>query len=130
MMDHVNNVLSDIERVCPAYDEEEGYESDHAYYGGIGYGGDERPDLSNIYMALEGLRATATDPEDPAWDKALAFVSRSQNRSESNDQAWANYEAIQADIFDHLLSAVNHFGLRIFQDPSGQDLRSLSPSQA
>ena len=70
-------------------DEEEGYEAEHAYYGGIGYGGDERPDLSNIYMALEGLRATATDPEDPAWDKALTFVSRNQNRSESNDQAWA-----------------------------------------
>lgn len=48
----------------------------------------------------------------------------------SNDIAWVNYEGIQADIFDHLLSAVNHFGLRIFQDPSGQDLRSLNPSQA
>jgi len=70
-------------------DEQEGYESDHAYYGGIGYGGDERPDLSNIHMALEGLRATATDPEDPVWDKALMFVSRVQNRSESNDQEWA-----------------------------------------
>ena len=70
-------------------DEEEGYESDHAYYGGIGYGGDERPDLSNAYMALEGLRASAADPDDPVWEKALLFVSRSQNRSESNDQEWA-----------------------------------------
>ena len=70
-------------------DEAEGYESDHAYYGGIGYGGDERPDLSNAYMALEGLQATATDPEDPVWEKALMFVSRSQNHSESNDQEWA-----------------------------------------
>lgn len=70
-------------------DEDEGYESDHAYYGGIGYGGDERPDLSNAYMALEGLRASAMDPDDPVWEKALLFVSRSQNRSESNDQEWA-----------------------------------------
>ena len=70
-------------------DEEDGYETDHAYYGGIGYGGDERPDLSNAYMALEGLRATATDPDDPVWEKALTFVNRSQNRSESNDQEWA-----------------------------------------
>lgn len=70
-------------------DEAEGYESEHAYYGGIGYGGDERPDLSNAYMALEGLQATATDPDDPVWEKALRFVSRSQNRSESNDQEWA-----------------------------------------
>jgi miniconductance mechanosensitive channel len=27
----------------------------------------------------------------------------------SNDQVWANYEAIQADIFDHLLAAVSEF---------------------
>lgn len=70
-------------------DEGDGYEDEHAYYGGIGYGGDERPDLSNAYMALEGLRASATDPDDPVWEKALLFVSRSQNRSESNDQEWA-----------------------------------------
>ena len=43
----------------------------------------------------------------------------------SKDQAWANYEAIQADIFDHLLAAVPEFGLHIFQNPSGYDFRSL-----
>jgi squalene-hopene/tetraprenyl-beta-curcumene cyclase len=70
-------------------DEGEGYEKDHAYYGGIGYGGDERPDLSNAYLAIEALHATAFDPKNPAWQKALQFVSRCQNRSESNDQPWA-----------------------------------------
>jgi miniconductance mechanosensitive channel len=44
----------------------------------------------------------------------------------SKDQAWANYEAIQADIFDHLLAAAPEFGLRIFQIPSGYDLRSIT----
>jgi miniconductance mechanosensitive channel len=43
----------------------------------------------------------------------------------SNDQAWANYEAIQADIFDHLLAALPEFGLRIFQNPTGYDFKSL-----
>jgi squalene-hopene/tetraprenyl-beta-curcumene cyclase len=70
-------------------DEGEGYSPDHRYYGGVGYGGDERPDMSNVYLALEGLKAAATDPKDPVWQKALVFVSRSQNRSESNDQAFA-----------------------------------------
>lgn len=70
-------------------DTEEGYEPDHPYYGGIGYGGDERPDLSNQYYALEALKVTALDPEDPVWEKALVFLNRSQNRSESNDQSWA-----------------------------------------
>jgi miniconductance mechanosensitive channel len=39
--------------------------------------------------------------------------------------AWAEYEAIQADIFDHLLAIVDDFGLRVFQQPSGDDLRAL-----
>jgi len=70
-------------------DEEEGYKPDHPFYGGIGYGGGERPDLSNLYVTLEGLKAAATDPKDPVWQKALTFVNRTQNRSESNDQKWA-----------------------------------------
>ena len=40
----------------------------------------------------------------------------------SNDQVWANYEAIQADIFDHLLASMPEFGLQVFQYPSGADL--------
>ena len=48
----------------------------------------------------------------------------------SKDQAWANYEAIQADIFDHLLAAVPEFGLRIFQNPSGFDFRSLGKMES
>lgn len=43
----------------------------------------------------------------------------------SSDQVWANYEAIQADIFDHILAAIPEFGLRVFQYPSGSDLRLL-----
>ncbi len=44
----------------------------------------------------------------------------------SNDQAWANYEAIQADIFDHILAIMPEFGLRVFQYPTGDDFHSLS----
>ncbi len=39
----------------------------------------------------------------------------------TNDIRWENYEAIQADIFDHLLSVIPEFDLRIFQNPSGKD---------
>lgn len=70
-------------------DEGEGYSRDHRYYGGIGYGGDERPDLSNQYLALEALAKTNLASDDPLWERALVFISRSQNRSESNDQEWA-----------------------------------------
>ncbi len=68
-------------------DEGEGYASGDRYYGGMGYGGDERPDLSNLQMALEALAAAGTPSSDPAFRKALVFLQRCQNRSESNDLA-------------------------------------------
>ena len=39
---------------------------------------------------------------------------------------WGEYEAIQADIFDHLLAILPEFDLRIFQQPSGLDMRGLA----
>ncbi|HER63580.1 MAG TPA: mechanosensitive ion channel [Desulfobacteraceae bacterium] len=41
----------------------------------------------------------------------------------SSDKVWAHYEAIQANIFDHLLAALPVFNLRVFQAPSGYDFR-------
>ncbi|WP_430415692.1 mechanosensitive ion channel family protein [Parasphingorhabdus sp.] len=38
---------------------------------------------------------------------------------------WGEYEAIQADIFDHMLAILPEFGLRIFQEPSGLDVAEL-----
>lgn len=46
----------------------------------------------------------------------------------SNDIAWANYEAIQADIFDHILASLATFDLRVFQNPTGADFRALRNS--
>lgn len=40
----------------------------------------------------------------------------------TNDIVWANYEAIQSDIFDHIFAVAPQFGLRIFQNPTGHDL--------
>ena len=41
--------------------------------------------------------------------------------------AWAEYESIQADIFDHLLAILPEFDLRLFQEPSGLDMWKLHP---
>jgi len=43
----------------------------------------------------------------------------------SNDQVWAHYEAIQADIFDHVLAVIPEFELRVFQNPTGADFQAL-----
>jgi miniconductance mechanosensitive channel len=37
--------------------------------------------------------------------------------------AWVEYEAIQGDIFDHLIAVLPEFGLRLYQSPTGGDLR-------
>ena len=43
----------------------------------------------------------------------------------SNDISWANYESIQADIFDHLLAMLPEFSLRVFQEPSSSDFQAM-----
>ena len=47
----------------------------------------------------------------------------------TNDTRWAYYEDIQADIFDHLLSVIPLFKLKVFQKPAGKDLEVLKPEQ-
>jgi Small-conductance mechanosensitive channel len=44
----------------------------------------------------------------------------------TRDTAWVLHEGVQADIFDHLLSVISIFDLRVYQQPSGYDLRSLA----
>ncbi|MFE3839066.1 mechanosensitive ion channel family protein [Pseudogemmobacter sonorensis] len=39
--------------------------------------------------------------------------------------AWAEYEGIQSDIFDHLIAIAPEFGLALFQSPSGSDFGRL-----
>jgi squalene-hopene/tetraprenyl-beta-curcumene cyclase len=53
-------------------------ESDVAY-GGAGYGGGGRPDLSNTHFLMEALEAAGAGPNDEAVQRALVFVSRCQN---------------------------------------------------
>ena len=43
----------------------------------------------------------------------------------SRDTSWVNYESLQSDIFDHIFATLPHFDLRVFQNPSGNDLRAM-----
>lgn len=44
-------------------------------------------------------------------------------------QEWAGYEGVMADIFDHLLAAVQYFELEVFEQPAGSDMRALTGIQ-
>jgi len=48
-------------------------------YGGVGYGGSERPDLSNTHFLTDALEAAGATADDEAVKKALIFISRCQN---------------------------------------------------
>lgn len=43
----------------------------------------------------------------------------------SADKNWVAYEGVQADVFDHVLAIIPEFGLRVFQNPTGEDLRQI-----
>jgi squalene-hopene/tetraprenyl-beta-curcumene cyclase len=59
-------------------------------YGGLGYDGKSRPDLSNTQMFLEAMQAAGVPRDDPAVQRAMKFISRCQNLpGETNDQAFA-----------------------------------------
>lgn len=62
------------------WDEEDKIDATDVKYGGAGYGrtGD-RPDLSNTAFLIDALKAAGAKENDPALQKALVFVSRSQN---------------------------------------------------
>ena len=47
----------------------------------------------------------------------------------SRDKRWENFEYISADIFDHIISAVPYFNLKLFEAPSGDDLRNYLASE-
>lgn len=38
---------------------------------------------------------------------------------------WVEYEGIQAEVFDHMFAVAPRFGLRVFQSPSGLDLKEI-----
>jgi squalene-hopene/tetraprenyl-beta-curcumene cyclase len=54
-------------------------------YGGAGYGKKNRPDLSNTSFLIEALRTAGTSADDPAIQRALVFVSRTQNLEGPNN---------------------------------------------
>ena len=99
---HARNYLISLQA-----DERIGYTSVDSLYGGIGYGGDERPDISNLQIALEALARSESHEKTsegdlkiveglisasgnrPYYEKAIVFLTRSQNLKSTNPYSWA-----------------------------------------
>ncbi|MGI9519342.1 MAG: hypothetical protein ACR2NP_19985 [Pirellulaceae bacterium] len=66
--------------------EQRGIESEDGRYGGFGYGKHERPDLSNVSFTIEALvDGAGNDADSEAIQRALKFVTRSQNHESSHN---------------------------------------------
>jgi squalene-hopene/tetraprenyl-beta-curcumene cyclase len=71
----------------------EAVDEDHPYFGGVGYGKHSRPDLSNLGFAVQALHDTGVSTEDPAFERALVFLRRTQMLDEVNEMAYADGSA-------------------------------------
>jgi squalene-hopene/tetraprenyl-beta-curcumene cyclase len=72
----------------PGFDEP--IDINHPYYGGVGYGNHGRPDLSNLSFFIQALHDSGVSTNDPAYQRALVFLSRVQMSDEVNEMAYAD----------------------------------------
>jgi squalene-hopene/tetraprenyl-beta-curcumene cyclase len=75
-------------------DEGEGVKQDEFWYGGMGYGNTtradgRRADIISLEYALRAMKEADLPENNAAWQKAITFLQRTQNNSETNDQKWA-----------------------------------------
>lgn len=71
------------------WDQGEGVSPNRDWFGGAGYGRHGRPDLSNTQMMLDALYDAGVSADEPVVQRALVFLSRTQNRKASNPADWA-----------------------------------------
>jgi squalene-hopene/tetraprenyl-beta-curcumene cyclase len=114
------------------WDAEEGKTKADFEYGGAGYGGKKRPDLSNTQFFMDALKATGNDADSEAMQKALIFVSRCQNlESEHNTTPFAaknpdgGFYYTAAAGGDSMAGKTDDGGLRSYASMTYAGLKSL-----
>jgi squalene-hopene/tetraprenyl-beta-curcumene cyclase len=73
----------------PASKEAQKVDTSHPFYGGVGYGRSQRPDLSNTAFFLEAMHDSGVPGDDPAFQRALVFLRRVQMDERINDMPYA-----------------------------------------
>lgn len=90
--------------------------------------------LTNVGIFRKYIEAYLRNNPDIRQEKGYSLIVRQLEPTEkglpleiyafTNTTDWVIYEAIQSDIFDHLLSSAKNFGLTLFQSPTGADIRA------
>ena len=89
--------------------------------------------ITNIGTFREYLKQYLNQRED--LHKGLTFLVRQLEPKDkglpiqiyvfTNTTVWGKYEDIQGDIFDHIFAVIPFFDLRIYQSPTGSDIKAL-----
>lgn len=85
-------------------------DENHPYFGGFGYGGSGRPDISNTQLALQALQDTGVDCDDPVFKRALTFLNRIQ-AVESNDTNADKFEELDGGFIYSTSINKDHIGV-------------------
>ncbi len=121
----LSNYVEDTEQVVKQYNEEQGIDNSILVNGRRQTNlGVFRAYLSNYLKNLPDVNQEMTcmvrqlQPTEQGIPLELYFFSAVKD--------WIPYEGIQADVFDHVLAIIPEFDLRVFQNPTGSDFRSLA----
>lgn len=85
-----DKIIADAVKFVRGVQDATGTDDKELKYGGAGYDAKSRPDTSNTAFFLEALVASGAKSDDPAFKKAVTFLSKAQNLpGEYNPEAFA-----------------------------------------
>lgn len=70
-------------------DEAQPVDYEHPFFGGVGYGSHSRPDNSNLTFWLQALEDAGVPGDDPAVQRAVTFLERTQMNDATNPMPYA-----------------------------------------
>lgn len=73
-----------------AHAESGAVDAKHPFFGGAGYGGSSRPDMSNLNLMLQALHDSGMSANDESFQRALKFLERCQMLDSVNDMSYAD----------------------------------------
>ncbi len=76
-------------------DESEDVKADSMYYGGVGYGGDERPDLSNLHWAVEAMALDDVKTTEPEMNLTDEEKTRIESKKLFYDKALVFFQNVK-----------------------------------
>lgn len=129
LLDRLSHFPAIAEQVNAARQEIEAHQQQHGAGGAFDASRPTNLGLLRSYLEVH-LR------ENPKIHKEMTFLVRLLMPTDqglpleiyvfSNDQVWAHYEMLQAEITEHVLAVLPEFDLRIYQQPAGADFRALA----